>query len=305
MLPGEYGRSGLKRGLELESKVGINPYKFGMIGSSDSHTSLASTREENYFGKFSGVEPGTGQIRYDDPVVIDRRPDATGAITIRHWESTASGLAGVWARENTREAIWDAMARKEVYASTGTRMLVRVFGGWDFEADDVQRPDYAKQGYTRGTPMGGDLSKAPEGKSPKFIVRALREADGANLDRIQIVKGWLGKDGKGQERIYDIAVSDGRKIGDDGRCKEPVGDTVDVADASYTNTIGEALLGGYWEDPDFDPSVSAFYYIRVLEIPTPSWLAYDQKVFGDIQVPESALMKQQERAYTSPIWYTP
>ncbi len=305
MLPGEYGRSGLKRGLELESKIGINPYKFGMIGSSDSHTSLASTKEENYFGKFSGVEPGTGKVRYDDEVIVDRRPNATGAITIRHWESTASGLAGVWARENTREAIWDAMARKEVYASTGTRMLVRVFGGWDFEEDDVQRPDYAKQGYARGVPMGGDLSRAPEGKAPKFMVRALRDPDGANLDRIQIVKGWLGEDGKSKERIYDIAVSDDREIGEDGRCKEPVGDTVDVEDASYTNSIGAALLGGYWEDPDFDPSQSAFYYIRVLEIPTPSWLAYDKKAFGDIQVPDSAVMKQQERAYTSPIWYTP
>jgi hypothetical protein len=305
MLPGEYGRSGLKRGLELEAKVGVNPYKFGMIGATDSHTSLASTREENFFGKFSGVEPGTGEIRYDDVVVTDRRPDNNGELTIRHWESTASGLAGVWARENTREAIWDAMARKEVYATTGTRMLVRVFAGWDFEADEVHRPDFAKQGYARGVPMGGDLSNAPQGKAPKFMVRALRDADGANLDRVQIVKGWLNEDGKSEEKIYDIAVSDGREIAADGRCKTPVGDTVNVEKATFTNTIGDALLAAYWEDPDFDPAQKAFYYVRVLEIPTPSWLAYDRVAFGEIDVPVSAVMKQQERAYTSPIWYTP
>jgi len=305
MLPGEYGRSGLKRGLELESKIGVNPYKFGMIGATDSHTSLASTREENFFGKFSGVEPGTGEIRYDDVVVTDRRPNNNGEITIRHWESTASGLAGVWARENTREAIWDAMSRKEVYATTGTRLLVRVFGGWDFETEEVQRPDFAKQGYARGVPMGGELSKAPDGHAPKFMVRALRDPDGANLDRIQIIKGWLNEDGKSEEKIYDIAVSDGREIAADGRCKTPVGDTVNVEKATFTNTIGDAMLAAYWEDPDFDPAQNAFYYVRVLEIPTPSWLAYDRVAFGEINVPDSAVMKQQERAYTSPIWYTP
>jgi len=304
MLPGEYGRSGLKRGLELAAKIGVNPYKFGMVGSTDSHTSLASTREENYFGKFSGVEPGTGKVRYDDVVVTDRRPNNNGEITIRHWESTASGLAAVWARENTREALWDAMARKEVYATTGTRLLVRVFAGWDFQPEEVHRPDFAGQGYQRGVPMGGDLAQSGEGGSPKFMVRALRDPDGANLDRIQIVKGWFDASGQTQERIFDIAVSDGREIGADGRCKTPVGDTVDVDDASYTNTIGDALLAAYWEDPEFNPAQRAFYYVRVLEIPTPSWLAYDRKVFG-IDFPKEAVLKQQERAYTSPIWYTP
>ena len=305
MLPGEYGRSGLKRGLEIQAKVGVNPYKFGMVGSTDSHTSLASTREENFFGKFAGVEPGTGKKRYDDVVVTDRRPGNSGQITIRHWESTASGLAGVWARENTRESIWDAMARKEVYATTGTRTLVRVFAGWDFKADEVQRPDFAKQGYLRGVPMGGDLMKAPAGSTPKFMVRALRDPDGANLDRIQIIKGWLNADGKAEERIYDIAVSDDREIGPDGRCRIPVGDTVNLDDATFTNSIGEPLLSAFWEDPNFDPEQNAFYYVRVLEIPTPSWLAYDRVAYGEIDVPDSAVMKQQERAYTSPIWYTP
>ncbi len=304
MLPHEYARSALKLGLEQGQKLGSNPFKFGMIGSTDSHTSLSSTREENFFGKFAGAEPAT-EARYLDLVSQDLRPDGDGSLNVYHWETLASGLAGVWARENTREAIWDAMARKEVYASTGTRPLVRVFAGWDFKPDEVHRPDFAEQGYERGVPMGGDLSAAPEGASPKFMVRALRDPDGANLDRIQIIKGWLDEKGKSQERIYDIVVSDGREIGEDGRAKTPVGDTVDVKNASYTNTIGDAVLAGYWEDPDFDPEQRAFYYVRVLEIPTPSWIAYDEKVFGPRDAPPEALRKQQERAYTSPNWYTP
>jgi hypothetical protein len=310
MLPHEYARSALKLGLEQEAKLGANPFKFGMIGSTDAHTSLATTREENFFGKFSGVEPGTSETRYEDVVVTDRRPNNNGGLTIRHWQSAASGLAGVWARENTREALWDAMARKEVYATTGTRMLVRVFAGWDFKPDEVQRPDFAAQGYQRGVPMGDDLSPAPDGATPKFMVRAIRDPDGANLDRIQVIKGWLGDNGKAQEKIFDIAVSDGREIGDDGRAKTPVGDTVNLDDASYTNSIGDAVLAGYWEDPEFDPEQRAVYYVRVLEIPTPSWLAYDRKAL-DVPLPEEVLadpekwLKQQERAYTSPIWYTP
>ena len=303
MLPHEYARSALGIGLEQQKKLGVNPFKFGMVGSTDSHTSLSSTREENYFGKFSGAEPGT-EHRFDDLVSQDLRPDGDGSLNIYHWETTASGLAAVWARENTREALWDAMARKEVYATTGTRMLVRVFAGWDFEPDEVHRPDFAPQGYQRGVPMGGDLSDAPKGAAPKFMVRAIRDPDGANLDRIQVIKGWVDSTGKAQEKIYDIAVSDGREIGTDGRCKTPVGDTVDVKNATFTNTIGDAVLGAYWEDPDFDPAQSAFYYVRVLEIPTPSWIAYDEKKFGT-RAPDEALRKQQERAYTSPIWYTP
>jgi len=304
MLPHEYARSGLKLGLEQAEKLGPNPFKFGMVGATDSHTSLSTTREENFFGKFAGAEPAT-EARYHDLVSQDLRPDGDGSLDVYHWEAAASGLAGVWARENTREAIWDAMARKEVYASTGTRPLVRVFAGWDFKPDEVHRPDFARQGYERGVPMGGDLSDSPEGASPKFMVRALRDPDGANLDRIQIVKGWLDENGKSQEQIYDIACSDGRPITDSHRCDKPVGDTVDVANASYTNTIGDAVLAAYWGDPDFDPSQRAFYYVRLLEIPTPSWIAYDEKVFGKRDAPEEAVRKQQERAYTSPIWYTP
>jgi hypothetical protein len=289
--------------LEQAQKLGANPFKFGMVGSTDSHTSLASTREENYFGKFPGAEPGT-EHRFDDLVSQDLRENGDGSLNVYHWESLASGLAGVWARENTREALWDAMARKEVYATTGTRMLVRVFAGWDFEPDEVHRPDFAPQGYRRGVPMGGDLTDAPDGMAPKFMVRAIRDPDGANLDRIQVIKGWLDSSGESQEKIYDIAVSDGRDIGPDGRCHTPVGDTVDVKDASFTNTIGDAVLAAYWEDPDFDPAQPAFYYVRVLEIPTPTWIAYDEKMFY-MTAPKEALRKSQERAYTSPIWYTP
>jgi len=303
MLPYEYARSALGIGLEQQQQIGANPFKFGMIGSTDSHTSLATTREENYFGKFSGTEPGS-EHRFDDLVSQDLRENGDGSLNVYHWETLASGLAGVWARENTREALWDAMARKEVYATTGTRIIVRVFAGWDFEPDEVHRPDFASQGYLRGVPMGGDLSAAPNGARPTFMVRALRDPDGANLDRIQIIKGWLDAGGESHERIFDVAVSDGRDIGNDGRCRTPVGDTVDVADASFTNTIGDALLGGFWVDPTFDPKQRAFYYVRVREIPTPSWVAYDEKQF-EARAPKEAARKQQERAYTSPIWYTP
>ena len=303
MLPHEYARSALRIGLEKEQKFGVNPFKFGMVGSTDSHTSLATTREENYFGKFAGSEPGS-EHRFDDLVSQDLRKNGDGSLNVYHWETLASGLAGVWARENTREALWDAMARKEVYATTGTRMLVRVFAGWDFKRDDVHRPDFASQGYQRGVPMGGDLSAAPKGVKPRFMVYALRDPDGANLDRIQIVKGWLDANGKSQERIFDVVVSGGRKIDKHGRCTTPVGDTVDVANASYSNSIGDAQLKGYWEDPTFDSTQRAFYYVRALEIPTPSWIAYDEKIYG-MKAPKKALRKQQERAYASPIWYTP
>ncbi len=306
MLPREYARQALMRGLKYEAELGANPFKFGMIGSTDSHTSLATTREENSFGKATPVEPGMGEGRYMEKItgVVPSRDGSDP--TIRHYQSLASGLAAVWARENTREAIWDALKHREVYATTGTRITVRVFAGWDFEEEDVLRPDFAETGYQRGVPMGGDLSYAPAVKAPSFMVRALRDPDGAGLDRIQVVKGWLDARGELHERIFDIAVSDDREIGPNGRCSTPVGDTVDVETATYTNSIGDALLMGFWKDPDFDPSESAFYYVRVLEIPTPTWLAYDKAFYGDaIQLPKDALLVHQERAYTSPIWYTP
>jgi Protein of unknown function (DUF3604) len=299
MLQYEYARSALKLGLQLEAELGTNPFKFGMIGSTDAHGGLSTHREENWFGKANIVEPSPE--RYRD-VLIASQTDP--ALSIMATDLGASGLAGVWARENTREALWDAMERREVYGTSGTRMLVRVFAGWDFEEAEVLRPDFARQGYARGVPMGGDLSNPPEGEAPRFMVRALRDPDGANLDRIQIIKGWLDAAGELHEQIYDVACSDERTIDVQNRCAEAVGDTVDVADASYTNSIGDALLGAYWVDPDFDPAARAFYYVRVIEIPTPRWTAFDAKFFG-IEMPDGTEMELQERAYTSPIWYTP
>ena len=298
MLQYEYGRSALKLGLKLEEKTGVNPYKFGMIGSTDSHTSLATTREENYFGKITKTEPSP--TRYEHEVI---RSTVDPKLTTFSSEEAAEGLAAVWARENTREAIFDAMKRKEVYATTGSRIGVRVFAGWDFRADEVERPDFADQGYARGVPMGGDLSQAPKGKSPTFMVRSLRDVDGANLDRIQIVKGWMDGKGKTHEKVYDLALSDGRKPDANGKVP-PVGNTVDVANATYTNTIGDPLLTAHWVDPDFDPKERAFYYVRVIEIPSPRWTAYDAKRFG-IKMPDDIPMIVQDRAYTSPIWFTP
>jgi hypothetical protein len=295
----EYAREALKNGLAQEAKLGANPFKFGMLGSTDSHTSLATSREDNNFGKMPHLEPNNH--RAEETVIrspVDPKLSSYGS------ETGAAGLAAIWARENTREALFDAMKRKEVYATTGSRISVRVFGGWDFKADEVERQDFARQGYKRGVPMGGDLTNAPKGKSPSFMIRTLRDPDNANLDRVQIIKGWLDKKGKTHERIYDVAVSDGRKIDADGRCKTPVGSTVDIADASYTNTIGDPLLTAYWVDPYFDSKQSAFYYVRVIEIPKPRWTAYDAKYFK-IKMPKHVKMIVQDRAYTSPIWYTP
>ena len=301
MLPREYAREALKRGLAYEEELGANPFKFGMIGSTDAHTALATTTEDNFFGKIAQLEPSADPDRFDE-VITGRFMDDPTQQNLA-WQSSASGLAAVWATDNTREAIWDAMARKEVYATTGTRLLVRVFAGYDFVADDVQRHDFAKYGYQKGVPMGGDLSQVPEGKAPSFIIRALRDVDGANIDRVQVVKGWLDAKGELQEKAYDVAWSGEWQIGSDGKLP-PVGNTVDAANASYTNTIGAPLLLAYWKDPEFKPNESAFYYVRVIEIPTPRWTTYDAKFFK-VKLPEGAPIAIQDRAYTSPIWYTP
>ena len=297
MMPTNYLRAGLMRGLEQEAKLGVNPFKFGMIGSTDVHNSLTAIEEDNFFGKHVIQEPnpqrweevakqGFGKTRYG-------------------WQYLGAGYAAVWATGNTREALWDAMRRKEVYGTSGTRMTVRFFGGWDFEPADARSRYIADVGYAKGTPMGGDLSKAPAGKAPTFLVAAVEDPMFGNLDRIQIIKGWVGKDGQARERIYDVAWGDAdrRKPGRDGKLP-PVGDTVDVASASWTNTIGDPELSTVWSDPDFDPAERAFYYARVIEIPTPRWTAYDQLRLGVTMSPEVP-MKHQERAWTSPIWYTP
>lgn len=298
MLPKEYGRSALKEGLRLEQKLGINPFKFGLIGSTDAHTGIPSAREDNNFNKAHIAEPSAD--RGNHVLIQGTKPE----LSIMVKDLSASGLAAVWATENTREAIWDAMARKEVYATTGNRLKVRVFGGWDFEKADIHRPDFAKNGYSKGVPMGGDLTNGPKGKAPSFVIHALRDVDAANLDRVQIIKGWLDNKGNTHERIYDVAVSDDRKIGKDGRARKAVGSTVNIADASYTNTIGSPTLMAHWVDPDFNAKQKAFYYVRVIEIPTPRWTAYDAKFFN-VKMSEETKMTLQDRAYTSPIWYTP
>jgi len=298
MLEFEYARSALKSGLTLEAQLGTNPYKFGMIGSSDAHTGLAAMEEDNFFGKTAPQEPSPERL---SKVFIDN--PKTG-VKIMDWEVGASGYAAVWATANTREAIFDAMKRRETYGTTGPRMAVRFFGGWDFAPADATNRLPAAVGYAKGVPMGGDLSKAPNGKSPTFLVAALKDPIGANLDRIQIVKGWLDKDGKTHERIYDVAVSGDRKIDADGRCKTPVGNTADVESATWTNTIGGPELITVWKDPQFDARQRAFYYARVIEIPTPRWTAYDAKRFGIKPLPGTTMVLQ-ERAYTAPIWYSP
>jgi hypothetical protein len=298
MMPTNYLRGGLLRGLELEQKLGVSPFKFGFVGSTDVHNSLTAIEEDNFFGKMPIQEPsphrwshvskeGFGKTRYT-------------------WHYMAAGYAAVWATENTREALWDAMKRREVYGTSGTRMIVRFFGGWDFAPQDARARDLAGAGYAKGVPMGGDLPKAPAGASaPTFLVAAAKDPLFGNLDRIQIVKGWLGKDGKAQEKVYEVVWGDAfrRKIDRKGKLT-PVGDTVDVATATWKDTIGDPSLSAVWTDPDFDPLLRAFYYARVIEIPTPRWTAYDAARFG-IQMSPEVPMKQQERAWASPIWYTP
>ncbi|UCG73638.1 MAG: DUF3604 domain-containing protein [Chromatiales bacterium] len=295
MLQFEYARSALQIGLQLEEELGVNPYQFGMIGATDSHTGLATAEEENFFGKHSGTEPSPE--RYKHP--MGETPNGR----YESWDMVASGLAAVWARENTREAIFDAMMRKETYATTGPRMLVRFFGGWDFTEADTQSRLPANAGYSRGVPMGATLPPGENGKAPSFLVAALKDPISGNLDRIQIVKGWIDSNGNQQEKVHDVAWAGDRIIGVDGKLR-PVGNTVDVATATWTNTIGAPELIGVWTDPDFDPAEPAVYYARVLEIPTPRWTAYEAARFG-ITLPADVPMTTQERAYTSPIWYKP
>ena len=295
--PYEYARSALKLGLEQQAKLGVNPFKFGLIGSTDSHTSLATADENNFFGKLTLTEP------HKDRVLGPWRRAGSGSKRVG-WRMNAAGYAAVWAEENTRESLFAAMKRKEVYATTGPRMTVRFFGGWDYQPDDAFKPDLADIGYSKGVPMGGNLAHAPKDKSPTFLIRAVRDPDGANLDRVQVIKGWHDKDGELHEKIYNVALSDGRKENWRGKVK-PVGNTVSIKEAFYANSIGDPELAVVWQDPDFDKDELAFYYVRVLEIPTPRWTAYDAKYFGLKNIPKEVPMVTQERAYTSPIWFSP
>lgn len=294
MLQHEYARSALKLGLQQYAALGVNPFKFGMIGSTDAHTGLAAVEENNFWGKVIASEPSAERWR---------KPFFKGeALEVRNSELAASGYAAVWATENTREAIFAAMKRRETYATTGPRMTVRFFGGWEFVPGDEHAPDPARRGYAGGVPMGGDLpAPATAGAAPGFLVAALKDPEGANLDRIQIVKGWHDADGELHEKVYDVALADGRGPGADAAS---IGSSVDVARASYSNSIGDAELAAVWRDPGFDPAQSAFYYARVIEIPTPRWTARDAEYFG-VGMDREVTMITQERAYTSPIWYTP
>ena len=296
MLEREYAREALKNGLKLEKKFGTNPYKFGMVGATDTHTSLSTAEEENFFGKSTSVEPS--KTRVSHPFVKSKLGEFRGDALL------ASGYQGVWAKENTREAIFDAMERKETYATTGPRIPVRFFGGWDYNDNDLRSRAPAFRGYEKGVPMGGDLKKAPKGKkAPTFMVIALRDPIGANLDRIQIIKGWMDNSGETHEKVYDVVWSGDRKINAKGKLPS-VGNTVDLEAANWLNTIGASELAAVWTDPDFDAKEKAFYYVRVLEIPTPTWVVYDMVRLG-AKPNKDATLIHQERAYTSPIWYDP
>lgn len=294
----EYARPALKLGLQLEQELGANPFKFGLVGGTDSHTGFSTADENNYWGKLSQQEPSPDRW---SPIFLEHLAERTE--TVYNWQVAASGYTAVWAQENTRESLFSALKRKEVYASTGPRIELRFFAGWSYATDDALSPDLAAIGYRKGVPMGGDLSKAPTGKAPSFLIQAKRDPDGANLDRLQVIKGWLDDQGKLQEKIHDVALADGRTVDTTGKAP-PVGNTVDVASASYSNSIGDPELAVVWKDPDFSPDLKAFYYLRVIEIPTPRWTAYDAKFFG-ITMGKEVPMVTQERAYSSPIWYTP
>ncbi|MCR9085190.1 MAG: DUF3604 domain-containing protein [Rhodobacteraceae bacterium] len=295
MLAGEYAREALKQGLALEAKFGVNPYKFGMGGATDSHTSLATAEEDNYFGKSVSAEPSPTRVLH--PFVESDLGAFEGHTLV------ASGYTAVWATENTRSAIFDAFKRKETYATTGPRIALRFFGGWDFSDEDLRTRMPAEIGYSKGVPMGADLRPREGDGAPSFMIYALRDPIGANLDRVQVVKGWMDADGELHEQVHDVAWSGDRTPGADGKLAE-VGNTVDLETASWSNTIGASELATVWTDPDFDPAERAFYYVRVLEIPTPRWVVYDKVRFG-VDLPEDAQLTHQERAYSSPIWYTP
>jgi hypothetical protein len=299
LMKSEYSRSALKLGLAQDKTLGVNPFKFGMIGATDSHTGFGNAEEDNYLGKYGTATPSPDRWSKKFPPLT-----IPGVLEqFSEWESSQSGFAAVWATENTREAIFDAMTRKEVYATTGPRMTVRFFGGWDYSELDASRNNLAEIGYGKGVPMGGDLVKAPDGKSPKFLISVLKDPDGANLDRLQVVKGWTDEEGKVHEKVYDVTWAGDRSIDNNGKLSA-VGNTVNLENATYANTIGAVSLKTVWTDPDFDLKERAFYYVRVLEIPTPRWTAFDEVRFG-IKMDKEVTRILQERAYTSPIWYTP
>jgi hypothetical protein len=290
----EYWREALKSGMRIETTLGVNPFQYGANGGTDTHTGLSSTDENAFFGKFKSLEPR--KDRWNFPLIEGPTGKYMG------WEMAASGVTGVWAVANTREAIWDAMKRKETFATTGPRMKVRFFGGFDLVAEDMQG-DFVAAGYAKGVPMGGSLNRATDSKAPLFFVAASKDPNGANLDRVQVIKGWVGADGTTHEKVFDVAWSDGRTRGANGKLPA-VGNTVNLETAEYTNTIGAPELSGVFRDAEFDPAQRAFYYVRALEIPTPRWTLYDKVRFGS-EMAANVPLVHQERAFSSPIWYRP
>ncbi len=290
---GDFVRPALGRGLQLGQREGANPYQFGVIGSTDAHTGLSSSEEENFWGKMA----------YDS-IPENKSGGALEGTRASGWDMSAAGMAAVWATENTRQGIFDAMQRREVYATTGPRIALRLFAGWNFAPADAESPDLAGLGYAGGVPMGGELNgAAAAGSGIRLLISALKDPEGANLDRVQVIKGWVDAAGESREKIFDVAWSGERQPLPDGSLPA-VGNTVDEARASYSNSIGAAQLATVWEDPEFDPSLPAFYYVRVLQIPTPRHSLYDA-VALQIPPPQQVPTAIQERAYSSPIWYTP
>jgi hypothetical protein len=292
---GSYVRRALLDGLLLQAQGKGNPFKYGFIGDSDTHNAAATNEEFNYTGKF-GAE-------FDPAHRLNGFPGQPPGQVQQVREFSSGGLAGVWAQENTRESIYDAMLRKETFGTSGPHIKVRFFGGWDFGDGDLRRPDFVRAGYARGVPMGGELRAAAKGKAPTFMVWAMKDPLSGNLDRVQVVKGWVDAGGAEHEKIYDVAWSGGRKPDAAGKLP-PVGNTVDAKTATFENSIGAAELSAAWKDPDFDPAVNAFYYARVIEIPTPRWSTRDAATLG-IDIPGGLPASIQERAWSSPIWYSP
>ena len=300
---GSYAREALGVGLQLQNKVGANPYRFGFVGASDFHDGLSTSREDAYGGDIGGIDPA---VNVPTKEAVQASFVGT-SVTGEHFDQVKTGsgnLTGVWAERNTRESIYDSFRRKETFATSGSRIKVRFFGGWDYKSDVLKTASWAQQGYAHGVPMGGDLAAKPAAsKAPKFLVWALKDPNGANLDRAQVVKVWLAKDGKYAEKIFDVALSNGRKVDAGGKTRA-VGNTVDLKTATYTNTIGANEFGTVWQDPEFDASVPAVYYLRVIEIPTPRWSTI-LAVKRGLPLPPEVQPTLQERAWSSPIWYAP
>jgi hypothetical protein len=292
---GSFARQALLDGLSFDARGMGNPFHYGFIGDTDTHNAAASNEEYNYTGKFAFENDPRHRLEG-----IKGQP-ASQVQQVREFSS--GGLAGVWAAENTREAIYEAMLRRETFGTTGPQIKVRFFGGWSYSANDVASVDFVARGYANGVPMGGTLHGPGEKEAPSFLVWATKAADSGNLDRIQIVKGWLDAAGAQQEKIYNVTWSGERRLDKDGKLPA-VGNTVDGSKATYANSIGAAELAAVWSDPDFDPDLHAFYYVRVLEIPTPRWSTYDAVKLG-VPVPGGLPTSIQERAFSSPIWYRP